>query len=232
MGRFFDLDSPVMRFLSKVADLMILNIITLICCIPIITIGAAMTGLHYVLLKMVRNEEGYIIRSFFKSFKENFKQATIIWMIILLFFVIFIGDIMIFNYSGITFHIAIKVILIALAILVCMLTAYVFPVLARYDNSVKNTLKNGFLMSILSFPKTILMLILYALPTVALYFIPASFPVVFMFGFAAPAYVAAMLYNGTFKRFEPEEEPLSDHFEILLEDEEPAEEEEKKGLDS
>lgn len=83
MGRFFDLESPLMRVLNRVADLMILNLLMVVCCIPIITTGAAVTAMHYVLLKMVRGEEGYLIRGFFKSFKANFKQATLIWLIML-----------------------------------------------------------------------------------------------------------------------------------------------------
>ena len=77
MGRIFSLDSPLFSFLNKVADLILLNILTMICCLPIITIGASMTALHYVVLKMVRDEESYIVRSYFKSFRQNFKQATI-----------------------------------------------------------------------------------------------------------------------------------------------------------
>ena len=68
MGKFFDMDSPVMRTLNKVADLMWLNILTLVCCLPVITAGASITAMHYVLLKMVRNEESYITKDFFKSF--------------------------------------------------------------------------------------------------------------------------------------------------------------------
>ena len=69
--KIFDLDSPLMNVLNKMADLMWLNILTLICCIPVITAGAALTSMHYVALKIVRNEESYITRSFFKSFKTN-----------------------------------------------------------------------------------------------------------------------------------------------------------------
>ena len=83
MGKFFDLDSPLMRFLSKLADLMILNIVFLITCIPVVTIGAAWTSLYYVTLKMVRDEEGTIVRSYFHSFRQNFRQATILWLAIL-----------------------------------------------------------------------------------------------------------------------------------------------------
>ena len=68
MSKIFDIDSPFMRALTRVADLMILNFLMLLCCIPVITAGAGFTGMHYVLLKMVRNEEGYIARGFFKKF--------------------------------------------------------------------------------------------------------------------------------------------------------------------
>ena len=84
MGRIFDMNNKFFRFMSKVADLCILNIICVVCCIPVITAGASITAMYYVTLKMVRNEEAYIVRSFFKSFKQNFKQATIINLIMLL----------------------------------------------------------------------------------------------------------------------------------------------------
>ena len=79
--KFFNLDSPVMQALGKMADLMWLNILTLICCIPVVTAGASLTAMHYMALKIVRNEECYITKGFFKSFKENFKQATLIWLL-------------------------------------------------------------------------------------------------------------------------------------------------------
>ncbi len=214
MGRFFDIDSPLMRFLSRIADLMILNFLMVLCCIPIITAGAGFTGMHYVLLHMVRDEEGYIARGFFKSFKENFKQATAIWLIILVFTAIFIGDWFIFNFSVVQFPKALMAVLLALFLVVCMVICYVFPVLSRFDNTVFNTLKNALFMAILSLPKTVLMLAVHALPAVILYFIPQAFPFVILFGFSVPGYVSAMLYSGTFKRFEPEEEPLRDSFSI------------------
>lgn len=213
MGRFFDIDSPVMRFLGRVADLMILNLVTLVCCIPIVTIGASLTAMHYVLLKMVRNEENYIVRLFFKSFKANLKQATAIWLIILLVLVIFGADLMIINYSSLEFPAALKIMLFALCMVVYMVICYVFPVLAKFDNTVPKTIKNALFMAILSFPKTVLMMVVYLLPFVILYFFLMAVPIVFLFGLSAPAYVAAMLYSGTFRRFEPEEEPIIDRFE-------------------
>ncbi len=217
MGRLFDIDSPAMRFLSRVADLMILNLLMTLSFIPILTAGAGFTGMHYVLLRMVRNEEGYIARGFWKSFKENFKQATVIWLIVLAFIGVFLGDWLIFNFSALQFPKALMVALLALFLVVCMVLCYVFPVLSRFDNTVFHTLKNALFMAILSMPKTVLMMALYAIPAAALFFIPQAFPFVLLFGFSAPAYFSAMLYSGTFKRFEPEEEPLTDAFSINME---------------
>ena len=97
MSRIFDMDSPLMRILNKFADLMWLNILTLICCIPIVTIGPALSAAHYVELKMYRNEEGYITRDFFKAFKVNFKQGFILGVINLLLLTIFVTDIFLMN---------------------------------------------------------------------------------------------------------------------------------------
>ena len=72
MGSFFSLDSPLMRFLSRLSDIFILNVLFLLCCIPVVTIGASATALYTVTLKMARNEESYITKGFFKAFKSNF----------------------------------------------------------------------------------------------------------------------------------------------------------------
>ena len=74
-------DNVVTRGLGKVADFMILNVLWIICSIPIVTIGAATTAMYSVMLRLVKDEEGYIVKGFFKAFKENFKQSTIMWLI-------------------------------------------------------------------------------------------------------------------------------------------------------
>lgn len=95
MGSFFNMDSPVMRFLSRLCDLMILNILCLICCIPIVTIGASITALYSVTLKMVKGEDSYIAKGFFKGFRQNFKISTIIWLILLV-----IGALLAFDFRA------------------------------------------------------------------------------------------------------------------------------------
>lgn len=210
MERLFNLDSPLMNGLGKMADLIWLNILTFICCIPIFTIGASMTALNYVALKIVRNEESYITKAYFKSFKENFKQATIIWLIMLLAVAVIIADILIFRFSDIVFPSWIKVALIAIGVLAVFATMHVFPVLAKFENTIANTFKNSFFIGILSLPKTILMMVCWVIPAViSIYFIQA-FPIVIAFGISGPVFISALLYNKTFKRFEPQEETAGD----------------------
>lgn len=210
MGKLFDMESPVMRFLGLVGDMLILNIMVMICCIPIITVGAAYTAMHYVILKIVRGEEGYLVRGFFKSFVRNFKQATLLWLLMLLVIGIFVGDAFIFSYSGVAFSRTVVIAVLAVAVILLLVSMYVFPVLARFDNTIRNTLKNAALLAFLNLPKTILMAVFYALPLVIGYLSPYSYIYLFMFGISLPAYGAAWLYSGIFKKYEPEPEVVSD----------------------
>lgn len=201
--RFFDLDSPLMQFLGKMADLLWLNVLTVICCIPVITAGASLTAMHYMALKIVRNEECYITRGFFKSFKENFRQATVIWLILLVALAVLAGDFYIMRNVDTGFPKALQLIITAVGVLVMFTATFVFPVLAKFDNTIMRTLKNAFIMSILQFPKTILMMILgLAAPVVIFIFVPAAVPLVFAFGLSLPAFVSALLYNKFFKKLE------------------------------
>lgn len=210
MGKFFDLDSPVMRLLNLVADMLILNILVIICCIPVVTAGAAFTAMHYVILKMIRGEEGYLIRGFFKSFARNFKQAVLIWLLMLLVIAVYVGDSLIFNYSGVVFPKPLIIAVIAVGVIIFMIAIYVFPLLARFDNTIRNTIRNAALLAFANLPKTLLMALFYALPFVIGYFSPYSYIFIFMFGISLPAYGAAWLYSDIFKKFEPEPEQVSD----------------------
>lgn len=227
MGKLFDLDSPLMNFLNKFADLIYLNILTAICCIPIFTIGASLTALHYVLLKMVKNEEGYITKSFFKSFKQNFKEATLIWLILLFAVLILAGDFLIFRYSGINFPQWLQIVIVAVGIVLLFATMHLFPLLSRFDNNIINTYKNSLFMGILNLPKTVVMMVCWAIPVVIIAFFPQILPVVFALGISGPAFLNALLYKKSFQRFEPEEEVTADEDWVVeeLPGEEQAEEE-------
>lgn len=214
MGKFFNLDSPLMVFLSKMADLMILNIITLLLCLPIITAGDAMTALYYMTIKIVRGEECYIVRGYFKSFKENFRQATIIWILALLVFFILAGDFVIIRSGALAMGNVMTVLLIIVSIIYAFTMFYVFPVLSRFENTVKNTIRNAFLMSILNLPRTILMILINLLPIALFLLVAQAMPFVILFGFSVPAYLCSMQFVKIFRRFEPDEENAADGEEL------------------
>lgn len=218
MGKIFDMDSPFMRFLNRVADLLILNILVMICCIPIITVGAAMTAMHYVLLKIVRNEEGYLLKGFFKSFVRNFKQATLAWLLMLVVIAVYVGDSLIFNYSGVEFPKALVIAVIAVGVIALMIAVYIFPLIARFENTTKNTFRNAAILAFANLPRTIAMVFFYVLPLIISYFSAYSQLFIFLFGISLPAYGAAWMYSSIFKRFEPEtEEVLDEDFSINVE---------------
>ena len=200
--KFLNLDSPLMQGLGKMADLMWLNVLTLICCLPIVTIGASLTAMNYMALKIARNEECYITRGFFKSFKENFRQATVIWLIFLVVILILAGDFAIIKSSGVEFGDIFQGIFIAISVLVLFTLMYVFPVLAKFENTVFRTIKNAFLMSLMQFPKTILMIILYVIPVVVFFYVIQLMPLALLFGLSLPAWISAKLYNKFFKKLE------------------------------
>ncbi len=236
MGKIFDMDSPVMRVLTKIADLMILNMLTLLAFLPtvliwqipafsnsfagilvgllpaIFLIGPALTGMHYVLLKMARNEDSYVIKGFFKSFKENYRQAAVLGIIVILVAVLMALDLLIMRGTGAPF-----LIIAAMALFLYMVSMYVFPLEARFVNTIPTTLKNALLMAILGLPRTICMVLVTLIPFLLLYFVGYSIiPIVFLFGLSGPGYLCALLYSGLFKRFEPEPEPEKTDEEDLI----------------
>lgn len=200
--KFLDIDSPFMQVMGKVADLMILNLLTIVCMLPVITAGAALTAMHYQVLKIVRDEECYVVKGYFKAFRENFAQSTAIWLIMLLIALILGGDFYIMYTSDTEFHVIFKAIMGAIAIFAVFTLLYVFPIQAKFANTVLRTIKNALAMSILLAPKSVLMLILYAIPAFLAVFFPNIFPLVVLFGMTLPAFLAAKMYNKFFLKLE------------------------------
>lgn len=208
MRKFFNLDSPFMIFLSNLTDIVILNVICLICCIPIVTIGPAVTAMHYVTLKMVKDENGYIVKNFFKSFKENFRQAFIAWLIFLLITVVFILDFKILQSMGINENKIISIVVGAIYLFSSMTAMYVFPILSRFSNSLGQTIKNAFFMSILHIFKTLIMAVIYILPFLLLPLHIMVIPVFLLVGLAGSAYFNSFIWKSIFKKYEPEVEKV------------------------
>ena len=201
--KFFDIDGPLMQGLTKIADLMILNFLTILCCLPIVTAGAAITALHYQVIKMIRNEDNYVVRGYFKAFKENLKQATIVWLLLLVAVAFIVFEYWVIGISeegGIAYWYG--VVLGAFAIFIAFTATMVFPIMAKFSNTTIRTIKNAMAISVLKFPQTILMLIMYAIPVIIVFFFFPLIPLVLMFGFSAPVYASAALYNKFFLKLE------------------------------
>ena len=206
--KFLEIDSPFMRVLGRIADLMIINFLTILLCIPVITAGAAFTAMHYVLLKIVRDEEGYIVKQYFRSFKENFLQATILWIGMLAVSAALFVDWRIMRMQGDQFSGVMLILLFAAALASYLIMIYIFPVLSRYKNTIRGTLKTSLSMSVLGILtlRTIASAILIPLPFIlALLFGYASVPFFVVICFSGPGYLRAMMYSGLFDKYEGKE---------------------------
>ncbi len=204
------IDNPVTRALGRLCDLAVLNILWLVCCIPIVTIGASTSALYSVMLKFVRNEEGYIVKGFLKGFKENFKKSTIIWLIMVALGIIVVVDLWAISSMHLgALDILFRGALIFVGFMVLCVSVYALPMTARYENTIKQTLKNSVILSVAKLPYTILMCIVSFGPII-IAFLDARLMVLgmlvgVMIGEAAVAWVNSHFLRKIFTIFEPEE---------------------------
>ncbi len=146
MGGFFALDGPFYRIGTLIADIMILSFVWLLFCIPLFTVGASTSALFYVVTRRISNKEGYLLRDFWKSFRENFKQSTICWLLI-----VFISGILLFNIYNIgllgNMRYIIYPLQICIGIELALMSIYIFPIISRFDMKIKDILKTSFFMA-------------------------------------------------------------------------------------
>lgn len=210
--KIFDMDNGFWRTMNRVADIFILNILFIVCSIPIITIGASATALYTVTLRIARDEESYIVKGFWKAFKDNFKQSTIIWLILLLVGA-FIGvDLYLTAVVESSLMNTLKYVFYFITFLYVITLSFVFPIQSRFDNTIKNTIKNALFMGIAHFlPWTILIVVLNVLPILlALYFttifLAIGIPIFLLCGFGAIAFFNSKMFDRIFKKYIPSEE--------------------------
>ena len=198
----FDEGSPVLRFLNRVTDLLVLNLLALLMCLPVITAGASLTAMHYVLLKLVRDEEGYIAKSFFRSFKRNFLQATVIWLIFAALWVLTISNlVMIVQGSG-KFPIWLPAAVLFAALILLVVMLYTFAMLSRYDNTILQMLFNACSLAFSRLPQSLEMLAILVVPAILVMRFPVLMPFYVLFGLSAPGYACAMVYDPIFRKIE------------------------------
>ena len=155
--KFFNYDSPFWSFMSRIADLVILNVLWLVFCIPVFTIGASTAAMYRVTLNLVRGEGGGVVRSFWASFKLNFKQGVLLFLILLIPTLLVILEVGMYLSGAVTQSIWMGVVFCFPALLVSLVGAYVYPLLAQFDNTIKNTIKNACLLAIGNLPYSLVM---------------------------------------------------------------------------
>ena len=199
MKKFFDMESPFMRALSVTADLILLNLLTILCSLPVVTLGASLTAMNDVLIRIVRGEEGYVVKGFFRAFAGNFKKGTLLGLLVLL-----CAALLWFDYRAAAAYIPpLRVGIIAIAVISLAVAYYAFPLLARYENTFGAMLKNAVSLSILHFPRTLAMIAFTAVFWLAsLQFASIGAPLLLLFGFSLPCYVNALLMKKVFDSLE------------------------------
>ena len=202
MKKLFSLDNPLMKALSIAADLLILNLLTVVMCIPIVTIGPAVTAMNDIVIHMVRGEEGYTIGPFFQSFKANFKKGLLMSLVVVL-----AAGFLVVDYLAVRAYMPeMKVVIIALSVIVLAVAFYAFGLQARYENTFAATWKNAAILSVGYFPRTLFMVVCaVGLWLVCIHFYQFGIPVLLMFGFSLPCFVNILLLNGVFRKLEGED---------------------------
>lgn len=199
MKKIFDMDNPLMQALSVAADLLALNILALLCCLPIVTAGAGITAMNDLVIHMARQEETYLVKPFFRSFRANFKQSTLLWLLILA-----AAALLYFDYHAAAVYAPmLRYPIAAIGVMLLAIAMYAFALLSRYENSVFGTLKNAVSLAIGFFPRTLGMVVFtVAFWVLAIHFYRFGVPVLVLFGLSLPCYVCALLLRGVFDQLE------------------------------
>lgn len=208
MRNFFSPDNPATRFLSTFFDLMVLNFLFMLSCIPIFTMGASLTALYSVTLKMLRHEEPSIAKDYIKAFKSNFKQSTLVWIPIMFIFAFLVSDLyIVYNVIG-EKYLSLQYPVWIMFYLVISVLIYVFPMIATYDNSTRQIIKNCILISFGNLPTSIFLTVIHfglyrlLVSSWTIFVIAGSF--FLFFGFAAVAYFCSIFLLRVFQKYTTE----------------------------
>ena len=200
------IEHPIMNFFGVVGDIIILNLIFVLCSLPIITMGTAITALYSTAMKMQRKENVSVFKGFLKAFRDNLKDSMIVWLIILAVSGLLVLNIrMVGALDGIMQGV-VKVVIGIICGIYLMLVVYIFPYIARFKNSIKDYFKNAFTISMANLPITLLVIGIDV--GVALIVLYTSRNIVigtifgFFFGFALLAYIKSALLVRVFRKYE------------------------------
>lgn len=191
-------DSPVIAFLNKMTDLILLNALWLVCSLPVVTIGASTTAMYYVCILSIRQGDGYVVRRFFKSFRENFVKATILWLMILVLGAILAGDLFFWYWLGTPFGKVLFVLSMTVEAAFAMVCLYLFPVLAKLRGNMRQVIHNAAAFAVGYLPYTLILMILTGLFVYMNIISPGMNAISVFIGFAGLVYIKSFFLYKVF----------------------------------
>ncbi len=203
--------------LLKVWDIVLTNLLFILCCIPIITIGPAFTAMYHCTLRIVKGNQSGTLKTFFRAFKDNFKQSTVVWLGSLMIAAILYMDIRFLNTQNSLFASILFSLTVAMAILLVIFNLLIYPVIAAFEGTLKMQIKNTFIFAARHFFKVILIFIVWTFPMATTYIDTQLQPLYifcwFFFLFSTLAYINSFLLYKMFKPYLLEEEnDMTDRF--------------------
>lgn len=198
MDTFLDPNGKILELLWKPIHIMFLNLLWVLFSLPVVTMGASTAALYSVMIKLKNGTEGKLFRDFWEAFRANFRQATIMWLIIVFAAIVFTTDIVYFVNMGGFAGTFLAMIFFGLDVALLLMTMYVFPLQAVFDNKIGTTVKSAFYLAFRHLGWTILLLAIHILTIILawLYWIVIGW---FLFGVAA--FINAWIFDKIFKRY-------------------------------
>ena len=202
--------NPVFDFLEKVFNLMLANLLFLLCSLPVITLGASLAGLWQVVLDQIYKDDQPVIRRFFGSFRENFVPATLSFLMLVLFlFGMVCNALLVLTYCRGWIAQLLYILIGVLTGAVICLFSYVFPLLVRYRNPLRVHLNNALILTVVKLPRSLLMGLLntmvFWIPFFSMKLFLATMVFWLLLGFGFIAYWDARILCPVFRQMEQED---------------------------
>ena len=202
-------DNRFHRFMGNLFYMTIVNILWIVCCLPVFTFGASTTAMYAAAFKIIRGKEGKITEEFFTAFRRNFRQALPITVIMLFTAALLATGIVSLRGmeepNSILYGVLIFLIVAAIAVF-----CYVYPLLAVFDNTTPVIFNNAWRLALTNLPVTIMCVILNAFLPLLVYAFPGAFAYVIgpwiLFGFALAHLIDVIYLYKIFKKYIPEDE--------------------------
>jgi uncharacterized membrane protein YesL len=205
LGGILGNDSLIGRFLGKIGDIIYLNILFVIFSIPVITLGASYTAMEYTFMKQLREADTPIFKTFIGSFKSNFKQSTLSWIIVIVLGLIVSVDISAFSEGSALASTPLYYFFILLGVILGFVSIYIFPVIGSFKNSLKNLWVQSFFLAAKNVPFTLLMCLIIIVPLVFTNYSGAYFiffaSLWLVFGFGLIGYIFSFIFMRIFKPY-------------------------------